>query len=191
MIGHELLGADRHIDTECPAFSAEQLGVTRVIGGADSCDARGVFVEQGRDDLARDHVDLIAVRERDDDAGFARGAGIERAGVGCVAYDRTNIEPILQIAQRLVIHIDDRYLVRLFACEVVCSRSPDLASTEDDDSHVGLWALAAGRWLEEGPGSPLLPHARGPEPSARLPAFIPAPSWRTPPSAIWCPGSRS
>src|SRR5690606_15608862 len=205
MIRHELLRADRDVDTERTIFTREQFRVTRVVGRTNARDASSFLVEQGRDDLACDDVNFVAVRERDDNVRIACTAGIERARIRAVARNSANVDAILQIPQHLLVHVDDGDLVRLFAREVIRRRPTDLAGTEDDDLHrrgLGLGAWGRGRKRSRAAmmdrrarayarGGERLPFWPGPHAPSPEPSLIPAPSSRTRASAISSLGVRS
>ncbi len=137
VLGHQLLGADRHIDGERAVLVREQLRMLGEIGGADAGDARRVFVEQAPRDLAGDHVHFVAVGQRDEDVGVACAGGFEHARLRAAADQRANVETVLQIAQELVIHIDDRDFVRCFARQMVGGGATHLSGAEDDYFHTG------------------------------------------------------
>ena len=84
VIGHERLGADRDVDRD--AVRPEQLLAARELARADARDASR-RAEQRERDLAGDHVDLVAVRERDDDVGVAAPARSSTSG--CEALPTT------------------------------------------------------------------------------------------------------
>ena len=86
-------------------------------------------------DLARDHVDFVAVGERDEHVGVARAGGFEHAGLRGVADDGADVDAVLQVAQQLVVDVDDGDFVRLLAGEVIGRRAADLAGAENDDLH--------------------------------------------------------
>jgi hypothetical protein len=64
--------------------------------------------------------------------------GFENARAGGVAVHRANVEPILQIPQDLLVHIDDGHVVRLFAREVIRRRAADLSGAQNDDFHSAI-----------------------------------------------------
>src|SRR5512139_3978853 len=103
--------------------------------------------------------------------------------MGGVARDGADVEAVLQVAQQLVVGVDDRDVVGLLAGEVVRSRPADLAGPEDDDFHqrcpAGL--IRAGTLR---PRRPFL--------SRRAIVRLTRPrGWRSPSSATSCPGARS
>ena len=57
--------------------------------------------------------------------------------LGCVraADDRADVDAVLQIAQQLVVDVDDGDFVGRFARQVIGRRAADLAGAEDDDFH--------------------------------------------------------
>ena len=135
VLGDELLGTDRHVDGEGAVLVREQLGVACEIGRADARDARRVLVEQAPRDLARDHVHFVAVGERDEDVGLARAGRLQDARLRAAADDRADVDAILQVAQQLVVDVDDGDFVRFFAREVIGGGAADLAGAQDDYFH--------------------------------------------------------
>ena len=133
ILGDELLGADE--DVHGQGFIAEKLRPARVFGRADACDFRR-RAEQGEGHLARHHVDFVAVGERDDDIGLGRAGRLQHGRVGGVSRHRADIEPVLEIAQDLLIEVDDSDFVRFFAREVVGCGPADLAGPENDNFHL-------------------------------------------------------
>src|SRR6185369_9796395 len=91
--------------------------------------------EQRERDLARDHVDRVAVRERDDDVGVAAARALDHVGVRGVADDGAHVEPILELAQHVGILVDDRDFVGFLAREAEGCGAADLAGTEDEYLH--------------------------------------------------------
>ena len=85
----------------------------------------GRAVESERD-LARHHVDFVAVGERDDDVGFLRSGGFQNRRVRGVSCDRADIQPVLQVAQDVLVDVDDGDLVRLFTRQVEGGGPADL-----------------------------------------------------------------
>ena len=65
----------------------------------------------------------------------AMPGGLENARARRIAVHRANVEPILQIAQDLLVRVDDGDVVRLFAREVICRRAADLSGAQNDDFH--------------------------------------------------------
>ncbi len=76
--------------------------------------------------MAGQHVDLVAVGERDENVGAGDAGGFEDSGARRIADHGANVEPVLQIAQHVVIRIDDGDVVRFLARKVVCRGTPDL-----------------------------------------------------------------
>jgi len=83
-------------------------------------------MENRRCDLAGDHVDFIAIGQRDQHIGVV-GAGIlEQARIRTVATNRAQIEPILQIRKNLLVGVDNRDFIALFLGELCCYRRANL-----------------------------------------------------------------
>ena len=68
-------------------------------------------------------------------------AALEHAGIRGVARHGADVEAVLQVAQDLVVRVDDGDFVGLLAGQVVRGRAADLAGAEDDDLHRGIVAL--------------------------------------------------
>ena len=85
--------------------------------------------------LAGHHVDLIADGERDQDVGLGDARGLEHRGLRGVADHGAHVEPVLQIAQHVLVDVDDRDVVGLLAREVVRRGAPDLSGAQDEDFH--------------------------------------------------------
>ena len=111
VLGDQLLGTDPHIDRD--AVFAEQRLALGERGGAHARDFLRRPVQRPSD-VAGQHVDLVAVGERDQDVGAGDAGGLENARTGRVAVDGANVEPILQIAQDVLVHVDDGDIVGLF-----------------------------------------------------------------------------
>ncbi len=134
VLGDQLFGADPDIDGD--AAFAEQPLLIRVIRRSNARDLlRGAIERPG--DLACQHVDFVAVGQRDQDVGAGDAGGFQNPRARGIAVDRADVEAILEIAQDLLVHIDDGYIVRLFAREMVRRRTADLSGTQDDDFHSG------------------------------------------------------
>src|SRR5690606_24059527 len=101
-----------------------------------------------------------AVGERDEHVAGAGAGGLQGVGKGAVAGQGADVEPVLQIAQQLVVDVDDRHLVRLLAREVMGGGASDLAGTEDDDSHGGRPAMLSSTSVRGGRRMPA--SGRGP-----------------------------
>jgi hypothetical protein len=88
-------------------------------------------MEQRIRDLAGDHVDLVHVGKGDDDVGIVRPGALEHLGIGRMADNGTDIEPVLQLAQNFGTHVDDGNLVGLFARQMVGGGRTNLTCTEN------------------------------------------------------------
>ena len=86
--------------------------------------------------LARHHVDFVAVGQRDDDVGLRRAGRFQHRRIGGVARHGADVEAVLQVAQDLLVDVDDGDLVRFLAREMMGCRAADLAGAEDDDFHL-------------------------------------------------------
>ena len=102
---------------------------------ADARDPRRRAEQRARD-LARDHVDLVAVGERDDDVGVAARRRASSTS-GCDALPTTVRMSRRSCRSRSTssFDIDDRDFVGFFARQVIGRRAADLAGAEDDDLH--------------------------------------------------------
>jgi len=133
VFGDQLLGADPHVDCE-PALGEEAVTL-EVVAGADAGDLGRRAIQRERD-LAGEHVDFIARSERHDDVGIGRSRRFQHARIGGVAVDGADVEAVLQVAQRVLVGVDHRDLVRLFARQVIRGGATHLAGAEDDDLHM-------------------------------------------------------
>ena len=124
VVRDERRGADRDVDGN--AAGAEQRLVGDEGTGANARDSRG-RAEQRQRDLASEHVDLVAARERDQHVGVARPGPLEDVGMRSVTDDRAHVEPVLQLAQHVGVAIDDRDFVGLFAGQAESGRATDLS----------------------------------------------------------------
>ena len=106
-----------------PGPNSASLAIERA--GANARDSRR-RAEQRQRDLAREHVDLVAARERDQHVGVARAGALEDVGMRGVADDGAHVEPVLQLAQHVGVAVDDRDFVGLFAGQAESGRAADL-----------------------------------------------------------------
>ncbi len=127
VLAHQLLGADSDIDRN--RILREQLHGVHVLGGANSGNL-GRGVEQRVRDLAGDHVDLVHVRQGDDDVGVVGAGTVEHLRIGRMADDGADIKPVLELSQNLGTHVDDGDLVGLFARQMVGGGRANLTCTE-------------------------------------------------------------
>ncbi len=127
VLAHQLLRADADVDGN--GILGEQLRRIHVLGRADSGDL-GRRMKQRVRDLAGDHVDLVHVRQGDDDVGVVGAGTLEHFRVGGVPDDGANVEPVLQFAQHVGAHVDDGNLVGLFARQMVGGGRTNLTCTE-------------------------------------------------------------
>src|SRR6185295_5267426 len=132
-------------DVDRDAVRAEQLLAAHELARVDSRDPSR-RAEQRERDLARDHVDRVAVRERDDDVGVAAARALDHVGVRRVADDGAHVEPVLELAQHVGILVDDRDLVGFFARKAERGGAADLPGAEDEYLH----ATTASRSLRRG-----------------------------------------
>jgi hypothetical protein len=139
--GHELLGTHVHVDGEAGARRGhavlrrhEELGAGGEVRRAYPRDA-GRRAEQRPRDVAGHHVDLVAVGQRHQHVGAGGASLLERARARRIAAHRANVEPVLQVAQQLVIDVDDRDVVGFLAGEMVGRGPAHLAGAEDDYFH--------------------------------------------------------
>ena len=132
IFGHQLFRTDPDVDGD--AVLAEQPVSFGVVGGAHPRDLLRRAVQRPGN-LARQHVDFIAVGERDENVGGGDSRGLENARARAIAVDRADIEPILKIPQYFFVVIDDGHVVRFLAREVICRRAAHLSGTQNDDFH--------------------------------------------------------
>ncbi len=85
--------------------------------------------------LARDHVGLVCVGQGDNDIGVIRTGAIEHLGIGGMPDDGANVEPVLQLAQHVGPHVDDRDFVGFFARQMISRGRTDLACAENENFH--------------------------------------------------------
>src|SRR4029077_5500316 len=78
---------------------------------------------------------FVAVGESDQNIGARNARRLQNARTGGIAVDGAYVEAILQVAQNLLVHVDDGDVVRLFTGEVKSGRPAHLSSTQDDDFH--------------------------------------------------------
>ena len=134
VVGDQLLGADPGVDREADVLR-EQVRAGGIGRAADAGDL-GRSLEQGPGHVARDHVDLVAVGQRDQQVGVGAAGRLEHRGARGVAADGADVQPVLQLAQHGVVRVDDRDLVGLFAGQVVGGGAAHLPGAKDDDFHV-------------------------------------------------------
>jgi hypothetical protein len=60
------------------------------------------------------HVDLVRAGQRDQDVGTRDASRLQNSRARRVAAHRSDIEPILQVPQDVLVRVDDGDLVRLF-----------------------------------------------------------------------------
>jgi len=112
VLGHELLGTDEHVHRE--AIDAEESRAARVLGRADARDLGG-STEQREGHFAGHQVHLVAGSERDDDLGLGSARRLEHRRMGGVAGNGAHVEPVLHVAQAVLVAVHHRHLVRFFA----------------------------------------------------------------------------
>ena len=134
VVGEHLLGANRGIDGK--VLRRENLGMGEVITGAYASDL-GRNVEHRRGQLARDHVGLVALGDREDEIRIARAGLLENRGMGGVADEGSQIEPVLEGLQAVWGDVDHRDVVG-FGNEIFRNRRSDLPRAEDDYFHESL-----------------------------------------------------
>src|SRR6185437_15309464 len=158
VFGDELLRADEDIDRN--GLLAEELRPLGVLRRADSLDLGG-RAEQGKGHLARHHVDFVAVGQCDDDLRLGRACRLEDRRVSRIADDGMDIEAVLQIAQHILVDIDDGDFVCFLSREVPGDGAANLSGAENEDLH------------------------------SRRSALKPVRGWHIASSATWCPAARS
>jgi hypothetical protein len=127
-----LFGTDP--DVHGDAAFAEQPFPVGVVGRPYSCDLLRRAV-QGPCDLAGQHVDLVAVRERHQDVGAGDPGRFQDARTRGIAVHGSYIEPVLKVAQDLLVDVDHRDVVGLFAGEVIRRGTAHLSGAQNDDFH--------------------------------------------------------
>src|SRR5690606_36390375 len=78
----------------------------------------------------------VAAREGEEDVRLRRSGGFEHGRIGRVAGDGADVEAVLQVAQDLLVDVDDGDFVGLLARQVIRRGAPDLAGAQDDDLHL-------------------------------------------------------
>ena len=68
-------------------------------------------------------------------AGVRRTGAFKHLGVGGMAHDGPDVEPVLQLAEDLGPHVHDGYFVGLFARQVICRGRTYLACAENQNFH--------------------------------------------------------
>ncbi len=132
VFGDQLLRADEHIDRD--RLLAEELRPLGVLGGADAGDL-GRRPEQCERHLAGHHVDFVAVGQGDDDLRLRGACRFENRRVGGVADDGVDVEAVLEVAQDVLVEVDDGDFVGLFPREMPGDGAADLAGAENENLH--------------------------------------------------------
>ena len=133
IFGDQLFRAEPHIHRR--SFRSEQFGRIEVFGRSNSSNLC-VDVELRIRDLTSDHVDLVAVCQRDDHIGVSGARSLENVRVACMADNRAYVEAILEIPERTGVSIDDGDLVSLFARKLMGNARADPPGSEDQYIHV-------------------------------------------------------
>ena len=102
-------------------------------------------VEKRVGDLAGRHVDLILIRNRENQVGIINTRTFEHTRVRSRTRHRPDIESILQSGEFFRINIDQRDII-VFTREDLAHRCADLSGSENDDFHV-RWSLRPGSSL--------------------------------------------
>jgi hypothetical protein len=155
---YSVIRADPHIDRQ--RFGAEKLWMFRVFARADARDLGGRAIQR-EGHFAGHHVHFIAAGQRDEDVRIGNAGRFEHRRKRGVADDGADVEAVLQIAQDLLVGIDDGDLVGFFASELVGRSAPDLSGAEDHDFHGGAKGTAE-------PGLRI-----GAAPGKRFPSMLP------------------
>ncbi len=134
IVANHLLGTDGMVHREI--LRREDLGVREIVRGADACDL-GRDVEHGGGELARDHVDLVALRDREQHVRVSRAGLLQHRRLRGVAGHGPQIETVLQSLQPRGVDIDDGNVV-CFGYEVLGDRGTDLPGAKNDDAHIML-----------------------------------------------------
>jgi hypothetical protein len=111
---------------------AEEFRTAGVLGRADARDlGRRAIQRVGH--FTGHHVDLIAARKSNDDVRLRGARRFQHGRIGAVARDGAYVEAVLQIAQDVLIGIDDGDLVRLLAGEMIGRGAAHLACAQNHD----------------------------------------------------------
>ena len=132
ILGDQLFGADPDVDRD--GILSEQLVPLGVVGGTHARDFLRSAVQRPRD-MAGQHVDLVAVGQCDENVGAGDARRLQNLRTCRIAVHRSNVQPILQIAQNLLVRVDDGDVIRPLPREVVRRGAADLPSAQDDDFH--------------------------------------------------------
>ena len=132
VVGHHLFRADDHINGQ--GVLVEQFfRAAGVVGGANAGDLGG-GAEQGVGHLTGDHVDLVRVGHRDQHVRIFGAGFLEYCRVAAHAAHGADIQAVTQLAQALIIGVDDRDVVA-FIGQVFGQSATHLAGTENNDFH--------------------------------------------------------
>ena len=138
LLHHGAFGVDEHVDRHVLAAEELELGVVAVrppgvFAGTNAGDlARRL--EQRVADLARHHVDLVAVGHGDQEIDVVGAGGQQRVGAGGVAVDGLDVQPVLQLLEAPGVLVDQRD-VEVLVGEVLGQRASGLAGPENQDLH--------------------------------------------------------
>jgi hypothetical protein len=122
VVGHQLLGADQHVNRQAPHRLEQRLLMGDVAARPDPGDL-GRGIEQGVGDLTGDHVDFVVVGQRDQHVGVGCTRLFQHAGMRGVTADGAEIQPILQGLQAFSVSIDHGHIVG-FARQDMRDRTP-------------------------------------------------------------------
>ena len=85
---------------------------------------------QGVSDLTGNHVGFVRIGQRNNNVRVGDAGTFEDARISRVTDHRAYVEPILEFAENLGSHIDDRDLIRLFPGQMIRGGRANLARTE-------------------------------------------------------------
>src|SRR5512145_2018029 len=88
-------------------------------------------------DVARNHVDFIGIRHRNQHVGVGDAGAFENIGMGGISDEALNIESIDELLNQLARYVDDGDII-VFAGKIACNVETDLAGAANDDLHATL-----------------------------------------------------
>ncbi len=126
VLGDQRFGADNVIHRN--RILGKQARTLQILGRTNSRNL-GRGMKYGRSHLAGNHIDLVAVGQRDNHIGIISAGLFEQTWVGAITANSAQIESLLQFRQNLLIDIDDSQLVAIFLRQLCGHSRADLART--------------------------------------------------------------